>query len=258
MPAAIITTSSVGEGPPQAVHTRGQRPQRARNRRAEIRFRPKASLLPLDGRPPSSPRAATDFRGPISTSTPGPDFFTRPHPPFVPDPFHVTPTPTGTGMPTGTTTTVPRPQGWQTVVGAGAQVAWHVSLATGRPATPARDVTLQVQVARNYADHPDKKSGTEVQGLVQVGYNVTTGQVTVLPGAQITEVLALFNGLLQIAGFVQVLAGVAAGGGSVSGQVQPSIGAQVVFSIGPVQFGAQAFSRATLGIGAPSTVDQGA
>jgi hypothetical protein len=151
----------------------------------------------------------------------------------------------------------PRVQGWQTVLAAGGQIAWHVNVATGRPAGTPQDVTMQFQAARSFAAHPANESGSELQGLVQFGYNVTNGQVTVLSGAQFTEVFSLFNGLLQLGGFAQLLAGVAAGGGSVSGQIQPSTGLQALVQIGPIQFGAQIFQGATLVPGGEGTRDRG-
>jgi hypothetical protein len=168
------------------------------------------------------------------------------------------------GPPVPTQLTLPpaepaRPiQGWQTVLAAGGQIAWHINVATGRPASTPQDTTMQFQAARSFAAHPERESGSELQGLIQFGYNVTNGQVTILAGAQFTEVFSLFNGLLQIGGFAQVLAGVAAGGGSVSGQIQPSIGLQALVQIGPVQFGPQIFQGATLVPGGESTHDTGA
>ncbi len=149
-------------------------------------------------------------------------------------------------------------QGWQTVLGVGGQIAWHVNLATGKPASTPQDVTLQFQAARNFVGHPENESGSELQGLVQFGYNITTGQVSILSGAQYTEVFSLFNGLLQLGGFAQVLAGVAVGGGSVSGQIQPSVGAQAVVTIGPLQLGAQASRGVTFVPGGESTQDTSA
>ena len=149
-------------------------------------------------------------------------------------------------------------QGWQTVLAAGGQIAWHINVATGRPASTPQDTTMQFQAARSFAAHPERESGSELQGLIQFGYNVTSGQVTILTGAQFTEVFSLFSGLLQIGGFAQVLAGVAAGTGSVSGQIQPSIGLQALVQIGPIQFGPQIFQGATLVPGGESTHDTGA
>jgi hypothetical protein len=148
-------------------------------------------------------------------------------------------------------------QGWQWVLAAGGQIAWHVSLASGKPAATPEDVTFQFQVARNFVGHPDKESGSELQGLFQIGYNITTEQVTGMSGVQYTEVLSLFNGLLQIAGFAQVLAGVAAGKGGVDGVIQPSIGAQAMVQVGPLQLGVMIFRGLTLTPGGGSTQDTG-
>ncbi|HEY8699298.1 MAG TPA: DUF4157 domain-containing protein [Rhizomicrobium sp.] len=146
-------------------------------------------------------------------------------------------------------------QGWQTVLAAGAQIAWHIDVATGKPSSTPQDVTMQFQAARNFAGHAENQSGSELQGIVQFGYNITTGQVTVLSGAQYTEVFSLFQGHLQLAGFAQLLAGIAAGGGSVSAQIQPSVGAQALVQIGPVQVGPQVSRGITATQGSPTTQD---
>jgi hypothetical protein len=146
-------------------------------------------------------------------------------------------------------------QGWQTVLAAGAQIAWHIDVATGKPSSTPQDVTMQFQAARNFAGHAENQSGSELQGLVQFGYNITTGQVTVMSGAQFTEVFSLFQGHLQLAGFAQLLAGIAAGGGSVSAQIQPSVGAQALVQIGPVQVGPQVSRGITATQGSPTTQD---
>jgi hypothetical protein len=148
-------------------------------------------------------------------------------------------------------------KGWQKVVGAGGQIAWHVNLATGRPATTPEDVTMQFQAGATFAGHPDKESGSELSGLVQFGYNVTNHQTTIMSGAQFTEVFALFNDLLELSGFAQVLTGVAVGGGSISAQIQPAVGVQAIVNIGPLQLGAQIFRGATITPGGESTRDTG-
>lgn len=148
-------------------------------------------------------------------------------------------------------------QGWQTALGAGVQLAWHANVVSGKPASTPQDTTIQFQVGRNYAAHADKESGSEIQGMIQVGYNVTTHQYTVMSGGQFTEVISLFNGLLQVSEFVQLMAGIAAGGGSVSGQIQPSFGGQVMVQAGPVQFGGMFFAGATITPGGESTFDKG-
>jgi len=160
--------------------------------------------------------------------------------------------------PSSRTPSPPKPiQGWQTVLSAGGQIAWHVSLATGKPASTPQDVSLQFQAARNFAGHPENESGSELQGLVQFGYNITTKQITVMSGVQYTEVFSLFNGLLQLAGFAQVLAGVAAGGGPAAGQIQPSIGGQAMVQVGKVQIGVMVFRGLTITPGGESTQDTG-
>jgi Domain of unknown function (DUF4157) len=181
---------------------------------------------PKPGKPPTIP----------------PDFFFK-----IPDPPSKE-----AGKPPG------RAQGWQTVLSAGAQIAWHVNVVTGKPASTPEDVTMQFQAGRNFAAHADKESGSELQGMVQFGYNITTRQATILEGGQYTEVISLFNGLLQVGGFVQVLAGVAVSNGSISGQIQPSAGLQALVQVGPLQFGVQGSSGATITPGGESTLDRSA
>jgi hypothetical protein len=175
--------------------------------------------------------------------------------PAIPTQFSL---PLGPSRPAGRRTAGTPPekiQGWQTVLAAGAQIAWHIDVATGKPSATPQDVTMQFQAARNFAGHPENQSGSELQGIVQFGYNITTGQVTVLSGAQYTEVFSLFQGHLQLAGFAQLLAGIAAGGGSVSAQIQPSVGAQALVQVGPVQFGPQVSRGITVTQGSPATQD---
>ena len=149
-------------------------------------------------------------------------------------------------------------QGRQTALGAGVQVAWHASVKTGRPASTPMDTTIQFQAGQVYVAHADKESGSEPQAMIQVGYNVTTHQYTVLTGGQFTEVISLFDGLLQVSEFVQLLAGMAmGGGGAVSGQIQPSFGGQAMVQVGPVQLGATFFTGATVVPGGESTFDKG-
>ncbi|MGH6872972.1 MAG: DUF4157 domain-containing protein [Rhizomicrobium sp.] len=155
-------------------------------------------------------------------------------------------------------------QGWQWVLQLATQVAAHQDI-SGR-SNPPTDVTMQFQAARSFAGHADNEQGSEMQGMVQFGYNVTTGQVTVMAGAQYTEVFYLFNGHLQLGGFAQIMAGVAAGGGPVSAQIQPSVGAQAVVQIAKPRIGgrevslaasAQVFRGLTFTPGGTSTQDTG-
>jgi len=143
------------------------------------------------------------------------------------------------------------------VLTVGGQIAWHVNVVTGRAASTSLDVTMQFQAARNFVAHPENQSGSELQGLIQFGYNITTRQITILSGAQFTEVFSLFNGLLQVASFFQLVAGLARDGGSVSGQIQPSIGGQATVNIGPIQVGIQASRGVTLVPGGENTQDTG-
>jgi hypothetical protein len=62
---------------------------------------------------------------------------------------------------------------------------------------------------------------------------------------------------LQVSEFVQLMAGIAAGGGSVSGQIQPSFGGQALVQVGPVQVGGMFFAGATVTPGGESTFDKG-
>ncbi|HEY2069979.1 MAG TPA: DUF4157 domain-containing protein [Rhizomicrobium sp.] len=173
--------------------------------------------------------------------------------PVIPDSFLLPLSPPSPSLP-GPRTTPDKVQGWQTVIGTGVQLGWHVNAVTGKPANPAQDTTLQFSVARNFAAHPENKSGSEVQGLVQFGYNVNTKQVTPMAGVQFTEVFAPLDGMVQVGGFAQVLAGVAAGGGSIAGQIQPSIGAQAMVQVGKLQLGVQGGVGST--ISSSPTVDK--
>lgn len=100
-----------------------------------------------------------------------------------------------------------------------------------KPNTPPYDVTFQVELAANYAAHPKDGSGPEFQTLVQLGYNQTTGQITVLGGVQGALVQSFWNGVVQTSEFIQAVAGSAKDGMSRSRQFQASVGGQVLIKI---------------------------
>jgi hypothetical protein len=149
--------------------------------------------------------------------------------------------------------------GWQKQAGAGLQYAAHWTIRKVEKVTkiaknnPPYDVTMQVQVGANYAGHKENASGPEFQALIQYGYNLTTGQLTVLGGAQGALVQSFANGLLQLQEFVQAAGGAAQDFKSVSGTFQLQIGIQLLLQIGPVQIGIQGAGGATFQQG--SSVD---
>jgi hypothetical protein len=99
------------------------------------------------------------------------------------------------------------------------------------PNNPPYDVTFQVQLAANYAAHVKDGSGPEVQALVQLGYNQTNGQITVLGGVQGALVQSFWKGVVQTSEFIQAIAGSASDGNSRTGQFQASVGGQVLIKI---------------------------
>ncbi|MBA3942924.1 MAG: hypothetical protein H0X37_00005, partial [Herpetosiphonaceae bacterium] len=122
--------------------------------------------------------------------------------------------------------------------------AWHVNL-EGRPDTSS-DRTLQLQIGE---DAP-------LQRIFQVSYNLDNQQVQVVVGAQATGDLDIVKDVLKLSGFLQILAGVAWTGSPASGSftvVQPSAGAQLTLTWGPVQLAIQAAVSATKVAGQPTT-----
>jgi hypothetical protein len=106
--------------------------------------------------------------------------------------------------------------------------------------------------------HAEGGSGREALRFLQYSYNVTTGAIQLTGGLQETWVLSLFRGVLQLAAFAQVLAGVATGAMTASGLgyvAQVAAGGQAMVQLGPVSFGAQLGAGATFATGQPPTFD---
>jgi hypothetical protein len=126
--------------------------------------------------------------------------------------------------------------------------------------TPATDWTFQVQFAANYAAHPQDKSGAEIQALVQIGYDATTNQPSILGGAQGTLVQSFVHGVVQTSEFVQALAGAVTDGKSREGdfQAQVQAGGQVMVKISSsISIGAQIFTGVTGTHGSPGDLPAG-
>ena len=148
--------------------------------------------------------------------------------------------------------------GWQKQVAGGLQYAGHWTIKNAKltPNDPAHDWTAQVQVGANYAGHKDHASGPEFQALVQIGYNISTGQVSVLGGLQGTlEKTIWIKGVeTQLQGTLQALGGGLSDPGVVStvhGQFQAQIGVAYLVNLGPVWIGLQASGGITLTQGSP-------
>jgi len=144
--------------------------------------------------------------------------------------------------------------GWQTQVGGALQYALHYTITRGAIAKgdPGQDVTLQTSIGLNYVGHKDKASGPELQAIViQFGYNLTTKQITKVSGVQGALVKSLWDGLVQVQGFAQAVAGVASSGTSNSGTVQAQVGIQLLVTLGPVQIGVQGSGGVTYTQGSP-------
>jgi hypothetical protein len=155
--------------------------------------------------------------------------------------------------------------GWQFQVSGGLQYAGHWILRDARkgkkltPNDPATDWTMQAQIAAVYAGHPEDASGPEIAGLVQLGYNATTGQVTALGGLQGALVQSLWLGPNGKGIKAQIQESLQAIGGtltetkinSTKGQFQSQIGVQFLVKLGPVWVGLQASGGITLTANTP-------
>jgi hypothetical protein len=141
------------------------------------------------------------------------------------------------------------------------QVGGHWSLKGLKKADTPLDNVVQFQFAVNEVKHPANQKGNEFQGQLLLSYNTTTNQWTVSGGAQYTRVLAVWK-IVQLQFFANVTAGMAkqlAAGTSANGAFQGQAGLQLVLQLGPIQFGLQAGSGATItnqsGTSSPSTFD---
>jgi len=98
-----------------------------------------------------------------------------------------------------------------------------------------------------------------------LSYNIDTGQAQVLGGYQLTGDVPLPEGFLKfvnnwvkVQGFLQILAGVAAGGTTPSGSVaiaQPSAGGQVLFGSGNATVSVQVAGSVTAATVGPATAE---
>jgi len=127
--------------------------------------------------------------------------------------------------------------------------AWHANL-TG-PKGTSKDRAIQLTIG-------DSR-------IVQLSYNIDTGQAQVLGGYQLTGDVPLPEGFLKfvnnwvkVQGFLQILAGVAAGGTTPSGSVaiaQPSAGGQVLFGSGNATVSVQVAGSVTAATAGPATAE---
>jgi hypothetical protein len=143
--------------------------------------------------------------------------------------------------------------GWQKQQGAALQYAVHYTIKRGaisKSGAP-NDWTIQTSIGGNYVGHKDKASGPEFQASYQFSYNATTGQISNVAGAQGALVKSLWDGLVQVQGFMQAVAGVASSGKSNSGTVQAQVGIQLLVTVGQVQIGIQGSGGVTYTDGSP-------
>jgi Domain of unknown function (DUF4157) len=145
----------------------------------------------------------------------------------------------------------------QLVVAAATNVAWHLDLVTGGPASPGSDVTMQFQVGTNVPHHREGAAGREEARFIQFSYNVTTGAVQLTAGLQETYVVSLFHNLLELGVFAQALAGVATGAATAAGVAQVGAGAQAMVQLGPISFGVTLGPSVTFTAGQNPTLDFG-
>ena len=142
-------------------------------------------------------------------------------------------------------------------------------------ADSSTDTQHQFSATLTWQMHQENQPGVEVSAVVQVAYNQDFSQVTsVQGGGQAAWVQPTLNGLLQLSGFVQLLAGSAntPAQNNITGQqqmtitptAQAALGGQAMFQLfsGHVQVGAQVTAGPTVtgqpGGGSQTTMDFGA
>ncbi len=142
-------------------------------------------------------------------------------------------------------------------------------------ADSSTDTQHQFSATMTWQMHQGDNPGVEVSAVVQVAYNQDFSQVaSVQGGGQAAWVAPTLNGLLQLSGFVQLLAGSAnsPAQNTITGQrqmtitptAQAALGGQALFQLfsGHVQVGAQVTAGSTTtgqpGGGSQTTMDFGA
>jgi outer membrane protein OmpA-like peptidoglycan-associated protein len=207
VPESLPDVRSSGEEPPQMVHTRDN-VNEPRNRAVEVRFYAvegpaglHSPATPGGGAQASAPR--TDVRPPVSQ-------------------------PSAAQLPGSAAEAPSASDQWSLTAGIGG--TGHTYLTRPGPTDPVREAVLQLVAAYTRQLHGENQRGLELQVPMQLQISLTTGQVSLASGLQLSYVIPFGNNHWQWAAFVQTLGGGAYSGSSgLSGQLQPAVGTQIAF-----------------------------
>ncbi|WP_158628737.1 DUF4157 domain-containing protein [Dyella choica] len=141
----------------------------------------------------------------------------------------------------------------------GIGVTSHSYLTRPGATDPAREAVVQLANAYTRQYHRENRRGVELQMLDQVQISLTTGQVSVAGGGQLSYVIPFGNNRWNWAAFAQVLAGGTVGTGSPpNAQLQPTAGTQIAFQPWKwLQINAQGSVGPTLQSAGPNSIDVG-
>jgi hypothetical protein len=133
----------------------------------------------------------------------------------------------------------------------------HSYLTTHGSSDPAQETVLQIVLAYTRQFHGENRRGLELQAPVQLQVSLTTGQVSLAGGSQLSYVVPFANNKWQWSAFVQALVGGPLSSPS-SFQFQPAVGLQIAFQpLEWLQLSAQGSGGLTLQTSGPSSFDYG-
>ncbi len=141
-------------------------------------------------------------------------------------------------------------------LGGGPGYIAHRYLLGASPSDPVNEAVFQIVGAYTLQRHAEGKAGPEWQTPVQLQISLTTGQVSLATGEQLSYVVPFGNNKWQWSAFAQLLGGVAYGSGTASLQFQPASGTSITFQPRKwLQLSGVAAGGLTLQTGGPQSVD---
>lgn len=133
----------------------------------------------------------------------------------------------------------------------------HAYLSRPGPTDPASEAVVQLVAAYTRQIHAENRRGPELQVPVQLQISLTTGQVSLAGGAQLSYVIPFGHNRWQWGAFAQLLAGSPLNAAA-SLQIQPSVGTQIAFQPAKwVQLNLQGAAGITAQTNGPNSFDYG-